>query len=146
MLQLGKEQRFTVDGKEWVLSRLTLKIVDQFREWIVSVLPDPLAMGDKYFAMLPAAEQIARVKEAEQNKIDLACFSIQSPLAQRFMATERGIAKLAQLMLQEHHPDITEAAAFDVMFSLQDQLAVILEESQGKLPAGAVGNAAASVG
>lgn len=144
MLQLGKEQTVTVDGKAWKLGRLELSIVNDFRDWIAERLPDPLAIGEKFFAMLPPDEQLARVRQAEQQKLDLACFTLKSPLAVEYMSREAGIAKLGQLLLRKHQPNVTEAEAFDVFFALQDQMGELLAKAEGKSPPS--GNAGALAG
>jgi hypothetical protein len=146
VLKLGKETTVNALGKTWTIDRPELKVIRGFRDWIEEQLPDPMAIGEKYFAMLPPEEQLRRVKEAEDAKHQLKCFTLQSPLAKQYMAMEEGAAKLTQLLLQKHHPDVTVEEAFMVLQEIEPQLGKILADGRGEVPgAGPVsGNSAAS--
>ena len=147
MLKLGKETRVNSQGQTWTIGRPELKVIREFRDWIADNLPDPMSIGEKFFNMLPQGEQLARVKEAEDARMQLRCFTLQSPLAKKYMAMEEGAAKLFQLLLQKHHPDVTTEQAFAVLQDLEPELGKILADGRGELPGGgpAAGNSEALV-
>jgi len=141
MLQLGQDTKVTALGKEWTISRLELRIVRAFKDYIAGIVGDPYAqINDRLFDLLPREEQLAMLRQAKQDKEDLACFSLNCSLAKRFLQMEEGIAVFGQLMLQKHHPDITQEDAFDVWLSIgQEQMQKALASAAGE----PVGNAAA---
>src|SRR5262249_4996521 len=119
MLQLGKDTQIQANGKLYTIARLELRIVRKFKEWVESIVGDPFAqINDKYFDLLPKEEQLALLKQAKQDKDDLACFSLNGPLARRFLQKEEGIAMFGRLMLEKHHPGISEEEAFDVWLAV----------------------------
>lgn len=134
MLNTGLETTIHALGQSWTISRLELRITRDFRDWIKTQITDPLAIGEKFFAMLPAEEQIARVKEAEAIKRDLQSFSLNCDLAKQFMATEEGAAKFLQLLLKQHHPEVTEEQAFSIAMEAGPQLEKAIAAAQGKMP------------
>lgn len=146
MLRLGKESTVNALGRTWTIGRPELKVIREFRDWIEQQLPDPMAIGEKFFNMLPADEQIARVKEVEDAKLQLKCFTLQCSLARKYMAMEEGAAKLCQLLLQKNHPDVTAEEAFMVLQEIEPQLDQLLADGRGEYQGGPVqGNLPASV-
>lgn len=134
VLQLGKETTIQALGKTWTIGRLELRVVREFRDWLKDRLVDPLAIGEQYFRLLPPEEQLARVKEAEAIGRDLKGFSLQCDLARKALATEEGAAKLVQLLLQAHHPDVTMDEAFLVCQEAGPQLERAMASASGSLP------------
>jgi hypothetical protein len=134
MLKLGKEHVVEALGQKWTFGRLSLAVIRAFRDWIEQQLPDPMAMGEKFFNLLPPDEQLARVKAAESTKQQLKCFTLKSDLAKEYMGTEQGAAKLVQLLLQKHHPDVSEDDAFLILQDIGPQLAEILSGARGEAP------------
>jgi len=119
MLQLGQDTKVNALGKEYTISRLELRIVRAFKEYVAGIVGDPYAqINDRLFDLLPKEEQLAMLRQAKQDKDDLACFSLNCPLAKRFLQMEEGIAVFGQLMLKKHHPDVTQEEAFDVWLSV----------------------------
>ncbi len=136
MLQLGQDTSVKALGKEWTISRLELRIVRAFKEYVAGIVGDPYAqINDRLFDLLPQEEQLAMLRQAKQDKEDLACFSLNGPLAKRFLQMEEGIAVFGQLMLKKHHPDITQEEAFDVWLSVgQEQMNKALASAAGEAP------------
>lgn len=110
----GQETTITGDdGKAYTLSRLTVKIQGQFAEWAASRLPDPLAEAARSIKDYPAHLQEIIVKEALQEA--RAGRDFGSPAVQKLLERSgEAQAKFFQLMLQEHHPGITEEEAYEV--------------------------------
>lgn len=130
----GRPFQITALGKTWTLSRIGLDMIFAFRDFIKSRLPNPLEGPiAKVFDKLPLEEQIARVKKAEQIGNELACFSMQSDLAQEYLGKEEGQAQWAKLWLNEFHPDTDLAMAFAVFVEASDQLAKAFEVTQGTM-------------
>ena len=127
MIDTGSETR--IAGR-WTLGRLELRITREFKQWIQERLADPL--NKEIFEFLPRDEQLARVKEQERITKDLKCFSLNSGLAREYLQTEEGAAKFLQLLLQRHHPDITEEEAFDVFMAYPQEVAAALDRAQGQ--------------
>jgi len=136
VLELGREVVVEALGKKWTIGRLTLRIVKEFKHYLEELVGDPYAqIDDKHFDLLPKEEQLALLKEAKQAKDDLACFSLNCPLAKKYLAREEGVARFGQLMLQQSHPDITPEDAFDVWMAVgQEEMQKALQKAQGSLP------------
>lgn len=136
MLRLGKVSEAQALGKTWKVSRLELRIVRAFRDWISDRVKRKFDRVDKYFDKLPPEEQVAhqRLESATYDQLD--SFSITCPLAQDYLRTEEGMAHFAWLLLREHHPDVTEDEALSVWLELADagQTQEILVNAQGRLP------------
>src|SRR6476469_9593956 len=103
MLQLGKETVVTALGQKWTFGRLTLSVITDYRDWVREQLGDPFALAERFQGKLPPDEWLRLFKEAEATAKELEAFTLGTAVAQRFMKTERGAARLGQLMLQEHH-------------------------------------------
>jgi hypothetical protein len=134
VLQLGQDTTITALGKEWTISRLELRIVRAFKEYVASIVGDPYSqIDDRLFDLLPREEQLVMLRQAKQDKEDLACFSLNSALAKRFLQMEEGIAVFGQLMLKKHHPDVTLDEAFDVWMAVgQKQMQEALNRAAGE--------------
>lgn len=142
MLSLGQESTVEALGRTWRLSRLELRVIREFRDWIKQREGDPFARCDgKWFDKLPAEEQVRRVKEAESVAEQLRCFTLQCELAKKWTATEEGIGKLGQLMLREYQPGVTEEQAFAIFQEVGGQMQKAMAEAAGEMP---LGNAAAA--
>lgn len=131
MLNLGKETMLL--GK-WRVSRLGLRVIREFKDWVTDKLPDPMGLGEQYFKLLPPEEQLARLKQAEYQNDALRNFTMKGALAQEYLNTEEGAAKFAQLMLKKHHPNITEEDAFDIFQEAKADIENIIAEAEGKVP------------
>lgn len=135
MLQLGKETTVHARGKKYTLGRVTLAVIFGFGEWIKEQLGDPFALAERFVGRLPADEWTRLFKEAEATARELEAFTLATEVARRFMKTERGAAKLGQLMLQEHHPDVSEDEAFDVLAEIGlVELNKAVKRGTGKVP------------
>lgn len=135
MLQLGKETEVQALGKTWRLGRLEIRVIRELRDWIKEQVGDPFAHLEKYLDKLPADEQQRRVKEAAEVLDQLECFTLDSPLAKKWLKTELGAAKLAHLLLTVHQPAITEEEAFAVMQAIgAEKMSEALDDAGGKLP------------
>lgn len=135
MLQLGKEQVVRVAQKQWKLGRLTEGVINNFRDWISE------RVGDPYEAPLRIAERCSReyadqlFREAKEVDDALKHFSIASPLAQSYLATETGSAKLLHEMMLVNHPDATLDDAMELAVHIgQQKLATTLERASGTIP------------
>jgi len=135
VLEFGRTQTVPLNGKQWTISRLTWGIIQKFKKYVSDLVGDPFAKIDnKYFDLFAKEEQLALLKEARETEEDLKCFSLQCPLAKKYMAREEGIAVFGQLMLLESHPDVTLDQAFDVWMAVganPDTLAVAQGSYQG---------------
>jgi len=117
MSYIGQQQTITIGGKAYTLSRLTLEIRKQFAEWVQSHIPDPLETVAKHLEKFPKDVQNLLATEAwkaSQRRLD-----IDGPEVQAALETEEGNTKLTQLLLQKHHPEITEAEAYDLALQLR---------------------------
>lgn len=130
MIDTGSE---TVIAGKYRVSRMRHAVVIGFKAYVESCWVSPIET--KLFDKLPEAEQIARLNEHENAQRQLKSFSLACPLAQKYLETEEGWAKFAQLMLQKHHPEMTEADAFDLVVEHPEEFAKALSAAQGKMPA-----------
>ena len=119
----------------WTVGRLTVDVVLQFRDWIKAKTGDPFAHLERFIDKLPAAEAVTLIKEAKAEQDQINCFSMQTPLAQRWMQTEEGMAEFLRLLLLPRHPDVTRDAAFSVaMAAGQQAVAEAIDKAHGQLP------------
>lgn len=134
MLNNGRASEITALGKKWTVGRFELRILREFRKWVLERLDDPTSIDKELFKLLPVEEQLSRVKQAESDKRDLKNFSSNCPLFKRFVATEEGAAEFARLMFSAHHPDMTAELALQIFIEAQDQFAAAVLAAQGSLP------------
>lgn len=135
MLKLGEEQTVTTpDGRTWTLSRLELRHVRAFREYVVKAEGDPFEVVERFLGKLADSELMPLLKEAEKVRDQLRAFSMGCPLAQRHLGTEEGLSMLVGALLKKRHPDATEEDAFGVAVEVNRRLDEVLKAAQGELP------------
>lgn len=136
MLSLGKETSIHADGKSWIIGRLTVGVIKSFRDWVAEQIGDPFEIVERFIDKLPPAEATRLLQESREIRDQLASFSLQCPLAKRFLATEAGMARLVMSLLHAHHPHVTESEAFGVMLALgEEATAKVIAASAGEVPA-----------
>lgn len=124
---VGREQTITVDGKAYRLGRLRRKEWREFHEWGRSLLPNVLEVLAGSIEKYPANLQPLMASEAVQ--------MVNEPIERRtssLLDTPSGWAKLVELLLREHHPDITEDDAWDVSVEIKAQMMDIIAKAEGK--------------
>lgn len=139
MLELGKTTKVRALGKDWVISRLELRIIEAWREYLVEQIGDPFADCDRpWFRLLNQQEQMLRIKAAENvaDQLKPHKFQITCPVSQETMATPQGSSRFGRLMLEEHHPDIDDSTALQVWLEIAPQMDKIMARAQGKVPGG----------
>lgn len=147
MLKLGEEQVIqTPDGREWTLSRMELKVIRAWREYVQKREGDPFTIVDRYLGRVKDELLMPLLKDGEEVKHQLACFSLGCPLSQRHIATEEGLSYLVGLLLKKAHPQATEEDAYAVADAVNRRLAEVLETAGGEVPPNAAAPAAASRG
>lgn len=135
MLKLGEEQEIqTPDGRRWRLSRLELRHVRAFREWVETRIGDPFQVVERFLGKLDDSQLMPLLKEAEQVKHQLRAFSMGCPLAIEHLGTEEGVTYLVSLLLARHHHPVVEEDAWEVALEVDRRRAEVLERAQGKLP------------
>ena len=140
MLSLGKESTVVVAGKPWTLGRLEIGVIENFRDWIKAQEGDPFEGLDVLVKLLPPPDGIALVKEARDIRDQLKCFTLQSPLAKKWLATERGNATLILFLLYRHHAKATIEDAFALVVAMGEELQQTLADAAGELPGGPAPN------
>ncbi len=137
MISWGEVQNLTTeDGRQWTLDRLEIRLIREFRDWIKVREGDPFALVERFQGKMSDEALMPFFKEAKAIQDDLRAFTLASPLAQKHMATEEGIACLAKLLLKKHHPAATEEDAFLVGQAMGKRMAEVLERAQGSPPNG----------
>jgi hypothetical protein len=135
MNYFGAEQFITTpDGKKWKLSRLEIRIIRQFRDWIASCEGDPFELVDRYIGKLPDTDIREMMNEAKATWDQLKNFSIGSPLSIKYMQTEEGVFQLVRLLLLENHPGVSDADVFAVTKEVSSRMGEVLETAQGSAP------------
>lgn len=144
-MNLGKSTTVPALGKIWTLGRITVGLIEAFAAWIREREPDPFAAAERFVDKLPREDALKLLDEAKQKADQLASFSLASPLAKKWMNTELGAAKLAQLMLVQHHPEMDEETAFSIFAAIgPEQLAQAIQNGTGHVPNEAAAMGAAS--
>lgn len=109
---IGKETAVEVNGKTYTLSRMTRKILNEWLEWAEPQLVNPLDVVKGHLDGFTKEQQDLIIKEAL--KAARQRRDVTSPEVQGFMSTPAGMTHLVQLLLKDHHPDVTEDEAFEV--------------------------------
>jgi len=134
MLDFGREQEVVLDdGRRFVLGRLRVRVLRAWRDWVAEQVGDPFADVDRLLGRAPDDEVRALLKVAIDTRDQLRYFSLACPLAQRFLGTELGGAKLFQLLLVRPEAP-TEEDGLDVAFHLfrANRVAEVLRAAQGE--------------
>lgn len=131
---VGREQTITVNGKAYRLGRLRRKEWREFHEWGKQLLPNVLEVLAEQIEKYPASLQPIMASEAVQ--------MVNEPVERRtssLIDTPSGWAKLVELMLQEHHPDITDDEVWDVSVTIKQEMWDIISKAEGKVEGKAEG-------
>lgn len=136
MLDLGKESVVEALGESWKMGRLELRVIRGFRNWIRERIGDPYAAVERFLKVLPQDMLLARLKQADAIAEELDRFSMSSPLAAKWMQTEEGAVKLAQLLFLSNHPDLTEEQAFQILQENPEGVATAIKAATGRMPGG----------
>lgn len=140
MHNFGKETTVQAHGRSWKLARLDLGVIRGFRDWVREQLGDYGAVAERFIDKLPADKAMQLVKDVSEVEKQLRGFTLQCPIAQQYLATESGAAKLVHLLLVKHQPEATEDDAFAIVVELgQEELRKKLEEAKGEVPGGNAG-------
>lgn len=111
-----------VAGRDWRVSRHTVGTVLAFGAWVKEQVGDIWEVPDRYLDRLTDdKEKKQLISETAELRLQLRGFSLSCALAQRFLATEPGMAKLWQLQLAEHQPDVTLEQAWQVCLAWMEQ-------------------------
>jgi hypothetical protein len=122
----GQEQSIEVNGKTYILSRLTRAIMSEFVQWAKSQLPNVLDVISERIDKFPKDLQELMVKEAVKNsRMQLDFYSDEIQL---LMNSPDGLTKMTELLLRKHHPDIQEDEAWEVAMQITEK---ILESPDG---------------
>lgn len=124
---VGREQTITVCGKVYRLGRLQRKEWREFHEWAVQLLPNVLETLAQSIEKYPA--ELQRLMASE------AVAMVNEPVERRTNAlidTASGWAKIVELLLREHHPDITEEEAWDVAMEMKSQMWDVIAKAEGR--------------
>ena len=152
---LGRETTVEALGKKWTFGRVELRRIEDFRDWIKTRIGDPFHRAndllDRAEKQPPGSLQESLTdlfgkewKKAKDVAEQLECFTLACPLAQQWMKTEAGAAKLACILLAGAHPDIDDNTALNVFLAVgEERLNEILKNGMGKIPGGAVKNVVA---
>lgn len=143
-MNLGKETKVQAQGKTWTLGRLTVGVLEQFRDWISLQVGDPFADVERFVDKLAKEDAVAMIKEAKAVKDQLAKFSLSCDLARQYLSTERGAAQLIWLLMVEHHPDASLDDALAVILAIgAERLGGVVRSASGEVLGARPGNAPA---
>ncbi|MES2342327.1 MAG: hypothetical protein V4597_11660 [Pseudomonadota bacterium] len=135
MLQLGKESEVKALGRTWTTGRLTVGVIESFRDWVATQEGDPFDLPDKYLDRLDPATVAAILKEAKDTRDQLRGFSLACPLAQKWLKNERGGAVLMHLLLKAHHPTATLDDALGILEEIGLAAAEqVVSDAHGSVP------------
>lgn len=135
----GSEQEVTLaDGRSFTLGRLTVAVLRKFKTWLAGEVGDPFADVERWLGRVSAEESARQLREAEGLRDQLRYFSFATPVAQKALASEEGLAKVFWLLLQARHPQATEEDGLAVALHLVEagRVAAALREAQGLPEAG----------
>lgn len=134
---VGREQTITVGEKAYRLSRLRRLEWNEFHKWAEKLLPNVLEILAAQIEKYPANLQPLMASQA----VEL----VNEPVERRtnvLIDTPSGWAKLVELLLREHHPDITEDEAWDVATEIKAEMWDIIHRAEGQTEGKAQGKEA----
>lgn len=146
MLNFGSEQTIEAAGKSYRLSRLKVKHIRAFRDWVAARVGDPFSLAERMADKLPAEQVMTLVREAEEVQRQLDAFTLTCPLGLRYLGTEAGHTEVVRLLLDEHHPQATDDEVEAVAEVVALRVIEILTAAQGDAGPNAEAPAAASRG
>lgn len=124
---VGREQTINVNGQAYKLGRLRRREWRIFHEWAEKLLPNVLEVLAGQIENYPANLQPVMASHA----VELANEPVERKTAS-LIDTPSGWAKLVELMLQEHHPNITEDEAWDIAVEIKTQMWDIIAKAEGR--------------
>ncbi len=106
---LGREAVIEVSGKKYTISRFDRNVLERLLEYVKKHTPDPLDTIRDKLKGFPEAIQHRMIDKA----MEMASrpVSMGSPEYQAVMSTPEGALHLFYLLLQSHHPLLTEKEA-----------------------------------
>lgn len=137
MDNIGREQELEVNGERYRLSRCTISVLRDFRDWAASRLPDPLEIVKKQLEGFPPHLQELMVKEALERANRVKDFA--SPEVQALLHSFEGMLHLLGLLLRPNHPTLTDQEIFDLLTNClnehgQAYVAQRIDASMGLVP------------
>ena len=135
MIDFGQEQTVEVGGKRYTLARMKLRFIRPLKEYVRSEVGNPYQGLQGLIGELAPEVQREQLKRIDDLKEQLACFSLQAPLAQKFLAADPlAVCALVKAMLQPNHPAVTDDEAEAVVEELnrQEELAAALARAEGE--------------
>jgi len=130
---IGRETEIRALGSTWRLGRWDRGVWRRFLDWAKTQLPDPLEEALKVVDRLkePAASNLVQRALAEKTTF----LSIGSPRVAELLQSLEGGVYLLYLLLQKHHPGITEDDAMEIgmEYGLQ-KLQEKLDQAAGTAP------------
>lgn len=135
MLQLGVETTKLINGKSYTFGRVTHDLIAQFHAWVVEREGDPFELCLRFKDQMTPEVWADEFKRARETRDQLKAFTLESPVAQKWLRTPEGAAHLFWLLLKDRQPDITESEAFQVFLSLGfAEAKALLEKGAGRVP------------
>jgi hypothetical protein len=116
---IGRETEVEALGQTWRLSRLTRALWEDWLAWARPRIPNPLAAVRQDLANWPEEDREMLVKAALDSYS--AVLTINSKQARDMLSTIEGSTKMVQLLLRQHHPNMTEEKALEIMMELGQQ-------------------------
>lgn len=155
----GRECQAHALGQTWTFSRWTIDILDDWTDWARHHLPDPIAKANAEIERMMEEEEgwvaaartdadkeklRTRLKRRAKMKDELVTAAMKqatsyldftSAEVQSLLHSIRGTSHLCLLLMQRHHPDITEERAFEIVTALpEDEIGRIWDVTSGKAP------------
>lgn len=117
----------SVNGQDYRLGRLRRKEWSAFHDWAATLLPNVLEILAAQIEKYPANLQPLMASEAVQ--------MVNEPIERRthsLLDTPSGWAKMVYLLLQEHHPSVTDDEAWDVATEIKKQMWDVITRAEGR--------------
>lgn len=126
MTEFAAPKPVTLDGKEYRFSPITLIDIEELDNWVrkeymtrvFKAIPEGATKEDKDHAM----------EIAQKTAINLTWLSGQGAV---FIASHRGMLKVAQLGLCKNHPELTEDRLRDILVKDKNAIREISEALRG---------------
>lgn len=124
-------------GKTWRLSTATWAVQDAFEAWLERRRLARLKARRKRAEADDDNDALAEIEEeleAFRDRCDAGAMSWRGRVFTRALRTPDGITYLLYLLLHEHHPEVDEAGAKEILFGSQEEAGRLMAEVISDLP------------
>lgn len=133
-MNIGQTKKISIGGKLWTLSAFKTRHAMAFIDWAKTVLPDPIEIVAKLLPGLTPENQLTMAQQAYKDATMPAELSDVRITA--LMQTREGAKKLFELLLEDHHPGLSNQETHELFCITADEskISSVLDAAIGSVP------------